>query len=78
MSACVQHIERYQNAVITNGRRIIKEYDEKMIAAKDYSLCEKANEELCKMAKKETDYALTKVLHEASVNMKNGYKLSDN
>ncbi|MBQ5994884.1 MAG: C69 family dipeptidase [Clostridia bacterium] len=77
-SACVQHIERYQNAVITNGRRIIKEYDEKMIAAKDYSLCEKANEELCKMAKKETDYALTKVLHEASVNMKNGYKLSDN
>ena len=76
--ACIQHIERYQNAVITNGRRILIEYDKNMADTKDYTLCEKANEELCKMAKKETVDTLTKVLHEASVNMKNGYRLADN
>ena len=31
--ACVQHIERYQNAVVTEGRRIVLEYDRKVAEA---------------------------------------------
>ncbi len=75
---CVQHIDRYQAAVMTKGRRLVKEYDEKMIASGDFSLTREANEALAGMAKEESDKALTKVLHEASVTMKNGYNRADN
>ena len=74
----VQIIERYHNAMFTRGREIIREYDEKMTGNGDFSLKEQANEELCKMAKKETVAALNKVLHESSVKMKNGYNRADN
>ena len=77
-SDCVQHIERYEDKIMTEGRRIIREYDKKMTETKDFSLTEKANEEICKMAKESTAFTLTRVLEEASKNMKNGYKLSDN
>lgn len=77
-SACIQHIERYQDAVVTNGRRIILEYDKKMKETKDFSLTEKANEELCKMAKEKTTDTLGKVLQSASEAMKNGYNRADN
>ncbi|MBP5270404.1 MAG: C69 family dipeptidase [Clostridia bacterium] len=70
--------ERYKNAVITGGRRIIAEYDRRMTESGDYSLTEKANAEICLMAKKETDSCLSKVLAEASQRMKNGFKMSDN
>ena len=63
---------------MTEGRKIILEYDKKMTETKDFSLTEKANEEICKMAKESTAFTLTRVLEEASKNMKNGYKLSDN
>ncbi len=76
--ACIQHIERYQAAVLTEGRRIVKEYDKKMTESKDFTLCEKANEALCKMAKEKTTDTLNKVLLEASKNMKNGYNRADN
>jgi len=75
---CVQHIERYEENIMTQGRKIILEYDKKMLENKDFSLTEKANEEICKMAKEQTAFTLTRVLEEASKNMKNGYKLSDN
>ena len=77
-NSTVQILERYKNAVITGGRRIISEYDKKMTESGDFSLTDKANKEICAMARKETDDALKKVLAEASSNMKNGYKLSDN
>lgn len=77
-ASCVQHIERYQSAVFTKGRRIMLEYDRKMTESDDFTLTEKANEELCAMAKEQTTYTLGKVLHEASVHMKNGYNLADN
>ena len=77
-SDCVQHIERYEDAVMTKGRAIIREYDKKMAESGDWSLTEKANEEISKMAKEQTSFTLTRVLEEASKNMKNGYKLSDN
>ena len=77
-SDCIQHIERYEDKIMTEGRRIILEYDKKMTDSKDFSLTEKANEEICKMAKVQTAFTLTRIIEEASKNMKNGYKLSDN
>ncbi len=74
----IQHVDRYQAAVMTKGRQLIREYDEKMAASGDFSLTEQANEALAKMAREETDKTLTKVLHEASVTMKNGYNRADN
>lgn len=77
--ACIQHVERYQNAVATKGRRLILEYDRRIAEGADAAaLASEANEALCRMAKEETVRALNKVLHEASAAMKNGYNLADN
>ena len=80
--SCIQHIERYQAKTMIEGRRIIAEYDRKIgkIADKEQieALAAKANAEVAEMAKKETDRVLGNVLREASVNMKNGYRRSDN
>ena len=75
---CVQIVTRYQNAVVTEGRRLVLEYDKKLAEAGDTSLCAEANEKLAAMAKEQTDKALTAVLHESSVTMKNGYNRADN
>ena len=74
----IQHIDRYKEAVFTEGRRIMLEYDRKMIKAKKYDLTEEANEEICKMARKETTKVLNNVLLETSTLMKNGYNRADN
>ena len=74
----IQHIERYQSAMFTEGRRIIREYDEKMMKSGDFSLKTEANEALCRMAKERTVDTLNKVLQDASVHMKNGYNRADN
>ena len=75
---CSQIIARYQSAVMTEGRRLLREYDEKMTASGDFALAREANEALAKMAREETTKALNKVLRAASETMRNGYKLSDN
>ena len=72
-----QDIERYHNAVMINARRIVLEYDRKIAESADHSLIEKANSELCKMAKEQTTKALNKILQTASERMKNGYRLAD-
>ena len=77
-SDCVQHIERYHEKTLTKGRRILLEYDKRMKETGDFSLAQEANEKLCKMAEEETAFTLNKVMEEASRNMKNGFKLSDN
>jgi len=77
-ATCAQFIERYQNAVMTQGRRIVLDYDSRMAKAKDFSLAEKANGEICKMAKEKTTDTLNKVLKDASTHMKNGYNRADN
>ena len=76
--ANIQQIERYQSAVMTNGRRIVLEYDRKMAETGDFSLASEANEKLCAMAKEQTTDALNKVLLESSAHMKNGYNRADN
>ena len=77
-ASCIQMIERYQNAVAVKGRKIIREYDEKYVAAPDEKLLAEANTKLAAMAEKETQKALNQILKEASVKMKNGYNRADN
>jgi len=75
---CIQMVERYQNAVFTEGRRILREYDRKMTESGDFTLREKANEELCAMAREQTTDTLGKLLLKASENMKNSFSRADN
>ncbi len=75
---CIQDIERYQTAVLTEGRRLILEYDKRMIESGDFTLTEKANDALCGMAKEQTVKALNRILMTASEHMKNGFHLADN
>ncbi len=77
-ASCVQHIERYQNAVATEGRRLIREYDRRMAESGDFALAAEANDKLCAMAKEQTISALNKVLLDATEHMKNAYNLADN
>lgn len=72
-----QLIERYQEAMMVKGRKLLLEYDGKMAESGDFSLAATANEKLCEMAKEETIDALTKVLHDASTHMKNGFNRAD-
>lgn len=75
---CVQHIGRYQEAVATEGRKIVLEYDEKMAKSGKFDLAVEANEKIAEMVKEKTTDTLTKVLAVAGENMKNGFKWSDN
>ena len=77
-AAQIQHIDRYQETMVTRGRQIILEYDRKIAETGDLKLAEEANEKLCAMAKEETTKALNSVLQTASEKMKNGYNLADN
>jgi Dipeptidase len=77
-AANIQQIERYQSAVATKGRRIVREYDRQMAGSGDYTLAAEANEALCKMAKEQTIDTLNKILLESSSHMKNGYNRADN
>ncbi|MCR5743523.1 MAG: C69 family dipeptidase [Lachnospiraceae bacterium] len=74
----IQEIERYQEAVPTEGRRIMLKYDKEMIKTGDYSLTAKANDEIIDMVKNKTTETLNKILLIASNNMKNGYNRADN
>ena len=74
----IVHVERYQAAVASRARAILREYDGKYRRSGDSSLLEQANEALCAMAKEETINALGKVLMAASQGMKNGYNRGDN
>ena len=77
-AATAQQIERYQLAVETRGRQLIREYDAKIAESGTAALAEEANRKLCEMAKEETTAALNRVLRTASERMKNGYNLADN
>jgi len=75
---CIQDIERYQDNVSIGARRIIIEYDKKMIESGDFTLVAEANRKICDLAKEETDKALGTILDTSSVRMKNNSKLADN
>ncbi len=74
-NTCMQEIDRYQEAVAVEGRKIVAECDAKGTA--DPAVLAQANEKLCAMAKEKTTQTLNKVLLDASQHMKNGYNLAD-
>ncbi len=74
----IVHIERYQNAVMSRARAIVRETDKQFMETQDPTLPTKANQKLCNMAREETTATLNKVLLDASQHMKNGYHRGDN
>ena len=77
-AGCIQQIERYENAVMTRGRKLVREYDRRMAETGDFTLAAEANEKLCKMAREQSTDTLGKVLLVSSEHMKNGYNRADN
>ena len=73
-----EYIMESSNPVMTQGRRIVREYDRRMAETGDFSLAAEANEKLCKMAREQTTDTLGKVLYESSMHMKNGFNRADN
>ncbi|MBQ6232127.1 MAG: C69 family dipeptidase [Clostridia bacterium] len=74
----IQTVERYQNAMAVEGRRIVREYDQKITETGDAKLMAEANGKLAAMAKEKTASVLTDLVLEASKHMKNGFNLADN
>ena len=74
----MQDVERYQLAVMTKGRRLVREYDRKFAETGNDALLLEANDRLCAMAKEETTKTLGLVLQKASEKMKNGFNMADN
>ena len=70
--------ERYQNAVMNQGRQLILEYDEKILAGEDAGILKEANQKITDMVKKESDTALDIILKNASQTMKITYHRGDN
>lgn len=70
--------ERYQNAVMNQGRQLILEYDEKILAGEDTGILKEANQKITDMVKKESDKALDIILKNASQKMKIKYHRGDN
>ena len=75
---CVQHIERYQNAVMAKGRRLVYEYDKKMLESGKFNLMDEANKQICVAVKKETDAYLKNLLSTVSEFMHCGFSRADN
>lgn len=74
----IQHIERYQESVGAKSHEYLNRYDAAFTDDTDAeSWCEKANEDIAAMVKKEAQEALNNVLFTASSGMKNQYARND-
>ena len=75
------HAERYELAVLSASRALVKEYDAKLSAEPDAAqraaLREEANEAIAKMLKAKASDTLDKVLFELSRGLKNAFARSD-
>ena len=76
--SAIQDIERYKQMISVEGRKIIREYDEKIAGVHEEKLIAEANDKLCAMAKKQTQNTLNKLVLTGSKGMKNNYARSDN
>lgn len=72
------HDERYCNAVMNNGQRLLDEYDEKVLQGESASILKEANKKIIDMVRKESDKALKNLLDNASEHMKIRYHRGDN
>ena len=70
--------ERYRDAVMEKGRRLLYEYDAKIAAGGGAELLKEANEKITAMVKKESDEALGRILANASEHMHTRYHRGDN
>lgn len=70
--------ERYQNTVSNEGRRLLIEYDERILAGEDAKILREANRKITDMVKKESDKALGELLKNASEHMRIRYHRGDN
>ena len=70
--------ERYRNAVANEGRRILCEYDDKILSGGDAKILREANRKITDMVKKESDKALGELLKNASEHMRIRYHRGDN
>lgn len=78
---CMPHIERYQEKTGAMGHRMIADTDAAVAGASGRpvgGILEEANQRMADLLKRETDDLLDKVLYTASMNMRNGFHLSDN
>ena len=70
--------ERYQNAVMNEGRRLLNEYDDRIRAGEDARILQEANRKITDMVKRESDRALGGILKNASEHMRIRYHRGDN
>ena len=71
-------IDRYQNLMDAKGHEYINKFDKKYKEGNaPKTFLQDANEEIAEYWKKETTNCLGKVLHTASLKMKNAYSRSD-
>ena len=69
--------ERYQDAVMNRGQKLLYEYDAKIEDGEDAKILEEANKKITDMVKEESDKALGEILHNASEHMKTRYHRGD-
>ena len=74
----IVHIERYQNQIFNLGHQNLNKFDEEYIKTNDIKVLEKANDEMAKLTKVETQKTINKLMLVASEEMKNGYSRGDN
>lgn len=74
----IQVIDRYQNSMAAKAHEIINKYDQQMITDNDYSLINKANQEISDSLKEIASDTLNQVLLVASKHMKCNYNRADN
>ena len=71
-------IDRYQNLMAAKGHEYINKFDKQFKEGNtSKTFLQDANEEIAQYWKKETTNCLGKVLHTASLKMKNAYSRSD-
>ena len=73
----IMYIAAYKDTVAAKGRKLIMEYDKKMMESGKFDLYEEANEKIANMTKEETTKCLNSVLGFASNIMRNGYNRAD-
>lgn len=77
-SSSVIYDERYYNSVFNNGRKLLNEYDEKVINGADASVLEEANQKITEMVKEASDSVMSSLLRDAGEHMKIRYHRGDN
>lgn len=70
--------ERYQDSVLNEGRRLLNEYDGRILAGENAKILREANRKITDMVRKESDKALGELLRNASEHMRIRYHRGDN